>query len=94
MSRAASARSSRGSAPELRRSGLRFVRLDTIGRYLIEVNVTSPGGLRQAIGLGLPEIARDVIRALDAMGQPEPAGRNGLPPTATSFAAALNQCGQ
>ena len=52
-------------APELRRRGLRFVGLDTIGDWLIEVNVTSAGGIRQAIGLGFPTIARDLIDAVE-----------------------------
>lgn len=80
--------------PELRRSGLRFVGLDTIGGHLIEVNVTSPGGIRQAIGLGLPEIARDVIRSLGATTSSVPAAQPRLPAIATSFDMALNQCGQ
>ena len=33
--------------PELRRRGLRFVGLDVIGRYLTEVNVTSPTCVRE-----------------------------------------------
>jgi glutathione synthase len=52
-------------APELRARGLRFVGLDTIGGCLIEVNVTSPGGIRQAMGLGMPDIARDLIELLE-----------------------------
>jgi glutathione synthase len=53
-------------APELQARGLRFVGLDTIGDRLIEVNVTSPGGVRQAMGLGAPEMARDLVRSVEA----------------------------
>jgi glutathione synthase len=79
--------------PDLRRSGLRFVGLDTIGGYLIEVNVTSPGGLRQAVGLGLPEIARDLIRALDATRPSVVAANAGFLAIAESVGMALNVCG-
>lgn len=34
-------------APLLRAHGIRMAGLDAVGRYLIEVNVTSPGALRQ-----------------------------------------------
>jgi glutathione synthase len=33
--------------PELRRRGLVFVGIDVIGRYLTEINVTSPTGLQE-----------------------------------------------
>lgn len=53
-------------APTLRDLGLRLAGLDVIGGYLIEVNVTSPGGIRQAEGLGLAGMARDVIERIEA----------------------------
>jgi glutathione synthase len=56
--------------PELHARGLIFVGLDTIGDFLIEVNITSPGGIRQAMGLGMPDIARDLIEALERDRQP------------------------
>jgi glutathione synthase len=52
--------------PALHRLGLRLVGLDVIGDYLIEVNVTSPGGIRQAEGLGLTGMARTVIERIEA----------------------------
>lgn len=51
--------------PHLRDLGLRLVGLDVIGEYLIEVNVTSPGGLRQAEGLGLAGISREVVQRIE-----------------------------
>lgn len=79
--------------PALRASGLWFVGLDTIGDYLIEVNVTSPGGIRQAIGLGMPEIARDLIRALEGARMHEVPPRYLLPAAAALTGAAINTCG-
>ena len=38
-------------APDLRRMGIRLAGLDVIGPYLIEINVTSVGGLRKADAL-------------------------------------------
>jgi glutathione synthase len=52
--------------PGLRELGLRLVGLDVIGDRLIEVNVTSPGGIRQAEGLGLAGMARTVIERIEA----------------------------
>ncbi len=52
--------------PDLGRLGLRLVGLDVIGETLIEVNVTSPGGIRQAQGLGLAGMARTVIECIEA----------------------------
>jgi glutathione synthase len=51
--------------PVLGMEGLRLVGLDVIGDYLIEVNVTSPGGIRQAEGLGLNGIAGRLIERLE-----------------------------
>lgn len=53
-------------APAMRDLGLRLAGLDVIGEYLIEVNVTSPGGIRQAEGLGLAGMARAVIERIEA----------------------------
>lgn len=66
-------------APDLRARGLRFVGLDTIGDYLIEVNVTSPGGIRQAMGLGMPDIARDLIESLERERRSRPKARRRQP---------------
>lgn len=52
--------------PALDELGLRLVGLDVIGGDLIEVNVTSPGGIRQAEGLGLAGISRMVIERIEA----------------------------
>ena len=51
--------------PVLGVEGLRLVGLDVIGDYLIEVNVTSPGGIRQAEGLGLNGMAERLIERLE-----------------------------
>jgi glutathione synthase len=47
--------------PALRARGLRLVGLDVIGDYLVEINVTSPGGIRQAEGLGHRGMATQVL---------------------------------
>lgn len=52
--------------PHLRELGLRLVGLDVIGEHLIEVNVTSPGGIRQAEGLGLAGISREIVQRIEA----------------------------
>jgi glutathione synthase len=52
--------------PHLRDLGLRLVGLDVIGEHLIEVNVTSPGGIRQAEGLGLAGISREIVQRIEA----------------------------
>lgn len=83
-------------APELRARGLRFVGLDTIGDYLIEVNVTSPGGIRQAMGLGVPDMARDLIEALerDRHGTaPRPSSVGRPVAVGTHAAPGINRCG-
>lgn len=43
--------------PELKRRGLIFTGIDVIGRYLTEINVTSPTGIRQVKEFGGPDIA-------------------------------------
>jgi glutathione synthase len=43
--------------PELRRRGLIFTGIDVIGRYLTEINVTSPTGIRQVKAFGGADIA-------------------------------------
>lgn len=50
----------------LRADGLFFVGIDVIGDYLIEVNVTSPTLVRELVELGGPDIASDVIDAVEA----------------------------
>lgn len=53
-------------APTLRRHGIHLAGLDVIGPYLIEVNVTSVGGLRKADALLGWSLCADVVgRALD-----------------------------
>lgn len=53
-------------APTLRRHGIHLAGLDVIGRHLIEVNVTSVGGLRKADALLGWSLCADVVdRALD-----------------------------
>lgn len=48
-------------APELRRHGIALAGLDVIGRYLIEVNVTSVGALRKADALLGSTLCQDVL---------------------------------
>jgi glutathione synthase len=48
-------------APALARDGLRMVGLAVIGRYLIEVNVTSPGALKKADALLGWSLCRDLV---------------------------------
>lgn len=53
-------------APTLRRHGIHLAGLDVIGRHLIEVNVTSVGGLRKVDALLGWTLCADVVdRALD-----------------------------
>ncbi len=52
--------------PRLREDGLFFVGIDVIGRYLTEVNVTSPTGIQQASRLGGEDLEAKVITALEA----------------------------
>lgn len=52
--------------PRLRQDGLFFVGIDVIGRYLTEVNVTSPTGIQQASRLGGEDLEAKVMVALEA----------------------------
>jgi glutathione synthase len=52
--------------PELRRRGLIFTGIDVIGRYLTEINVTSPTGIRQVRDFGGPDIAALFWDAVEA----------------------------
>jgi glutathione synthase len=55
--------------PELRRRGLLFVGIDVIGRYLTEINVTSPTGaqqLKRFTGIDATAIMWDRIEAIRA----------------------------
>lgn len=53
-------------APTLRQDGLFFVGIDIIGRYLTEVNVTSPTGVREIDRLSQLKLGHQVIQALVA----------------------------
>jgi glutathione synthase len=48
-------------APMLAAHGLAFVGIDVIGDYLIEINVTSPTGLREIDALSDTRSAEDVV---------------------------------
>lgn len=50
--------------PALVRDGLRFVGLDVLGGCLIEVNVTSPGGVRQLERLSGRAYSREIVSQL------------------------------
>ena len=52
-------------APMLKKLGLFFVGIDVIGRFLTEINVTSPTGVRELNSLFSLDIGGDVIRALE-----------------------------
>ncbi len=52
--------------PELRRRGLLFTGIDVIGRYLTEINVTSPTGIRQVKAFGGADIAAMIWDAIEA----------------------------
>ncbi|WP_300010867.1 glutathione synthase [Pseudonocardia sp.] len=67
-------------APTLRRHGIHLAGLDVIGRHLIEVNVTSVGGLRKADALLGWTLCADVVDlalagALPAQPRPAPERR-------------------
>jgi glutathione synthase len=53
-------------APELCRHGLHFVGIDVIGKYLTEVNVTSPAGIADVILLEKRHPERDVADFIEA----------------------------
>ena len=50
----------------LRADGLYFVGLDVIGEHLIEVNVTSPTGIRELHALGGPDVGDAFVRWVEA----------------------------
>jgi glutathione synthase len=52
--------------PELKRRGLLFAGIDVIGRYLTEINVTSPTGIRQVKAFGGADIAALIWDAIEA----------------------------
>jgi glutathione synthase len=57
--------------PELKRRGLLFVGIDVIGRYLTEINVTSPTGaqqLKRFTGVDATAVMWDRIEAIRAAG--------------------------
>jgi len=51
--------------PFLRDNGMVFVGIDVIGDYLTEINVTSPTGLREIKNLGGPDLAIDILDAIE-----------------------------
>jgi glutathione synthase len=51
--------------PKLQADGLFFAGIDILGDYLIEVNVTSPTLVRELKALGGPDVAAEVIAALE-----------------------------
>ncbi len=53
--------------PHLKRLGLLFVGIDTIGPYLTEINVTSPTGIREINGLMGTRLERDLTDAVAAV---------------------------
>lgn len=54
-------------APVLKEKGLYFVGIDVIGDYLTEINVTSPTCIREIEAETGLDIARDYLRALEAV---------------------------
>jgi glutathione synthase len=52
--------------PELKRRGLLFTGIDVIGRWLTEINVTSPTGIRAIKRLGGPDLAVAIWDAIEA----------------------------
>ena len=51
--------------PELKRRGLLFAGIDVIGRYITEINVTSPTGIRQVKAFGGPDVAALIWDAIE-----------------------------
>lgn len=51
-------------APLLKQKGILFAGLDVIGKYLTEINVTSPTGLREVAAAG-HDLAADVVMAVE-----------------------------
>lgn len=54
-------------APRLRADGLHFVGIDVIGGYLIEVNVTSPTGIREVQQLGGPDLGDEYVAMVERL---------------------------
>ena len=52
--------------PELKKRGLLFAGIDVIGRYITEINVTSPTGIRQVKAFGGADIAALIWDAIEA----------------------------
>jgi len=52
-------------SPHLRKLGLYFVGLDVIGRYLTEVNVTSPTGVQEINALDGVQLERQIINFIE-----------------------------
>lgn len=52
-------------APVLRRHGLFYVGIDVIGRYLTEINVTSPAGIPEINAFGRKHLEREVADFLE-----------------------------
>ena len=52
--------------PELKKRGLLFAGIDVIGRYLTEINVTSPTGIRQVKAFGGADIAALIWDTIEA----------------------------
>jgi glutathione synthase len=59
-------------APSLRNLGLYFVGLDVIGRYLTEVNVTSPTGVQEINALNGVHLESEIIDFVEQKAAPEP----------------------
>ncbi|HHK75301.1 MAG TPA: glutathione synthase, partial [Rhizobiales bacterium] len=51
--------------PFLKERGLIFVGIDVIGKYLTEINVTSPTGIREIKAFGGPDIAAMIWDAIE-----------------------------
>lgn len=51
--------------PELRKQGVIFAGIDVIGRYLTEVNITSPTGLREIAALDGKRIEIDILNTVE-----------------------------
>ncbi|MEM7534933.1 MAG: glutathione synthase [Chloroflexota bacterium] len=54
-------------SPHLKALGLYFVGIDVIGKYLVEVNVTSPTGIQEASNFAGERLADRVVEAVEQM---------------------------
>jgi glutathione synthase len=79
--------------PALRARGLLLVGLDVIGRHLVEINVTSPGGLVDAAALGGARVAAEVIELIERK-QRARAGGPSSTPAARGSSAGCGAAGQ